>query len=369
MRYLFLAGEASGDLHAAGVIRYLKELEPEAEIHAMGGDQMVAAGATIILHIRGLGFMGFSQLWKKAFVIRKTFALVKKEILDFRPDLIVPVDFGGFNLRMIRWASRKGFRSVYYIPPKVWAWMPGRSRKLARYCERVICILPFEPDFLKKFGVAAEYGGNPVRDYTMDQKGAKDQQPSGSEMRKVIALLPGSRDQEIRTMLPVMASTVSDFPDYEFVIAGCEPFSDEYYRKYTPDNQLQIVRGKTLDVLSSARAALVTSGTATLEAALVGVPQVVCYKTSAFSYVIAKALIRVRFISLVNLILDRELVRELIQEQLNANNVVGSLRDILEEDDTRTRILAGYQELRLKLGESGAYRMAAGIVRTTAVKP
>jgi len=367
MRYLFLAGEASGDLHAAALIRELRHLDTEAEIRGMGGDNMVSAGASIVVHISELGFMGFTQLGKKAAIIRKTFSRIREEILAFQPDLIVPVDFGGFNLRMIRWAHKKGFRSVYYIPPKVWAWMPGRSRKLARYCEKVICILPFEPDFLRNYGVNAEYAGNPVQNYTRHVGELTGQSDLMLGEQEMIALLPGSRDQEIRTILPVMTSVVPDFPEFRFVVAACDPFPDEYYQNLTGSAKIEIIRGKTPEVLKEARAALVTSGTATLEAALLGVPQVVCYKTSGLSYLIARILIRVKYISLVNLILGDEAVKELIQSRLTKADLSAELNKILRDGPSREHIMAGYHELHKKLGDWDASPRAARILRAAAM--
>ncbi|MFO7617069.1 MAG: lipid-A-disaccharide synthase [Bacteroidales bacterium] len=370
MKFFLIAGEPSGDQHGAALIRAIRQLDPEARFVFFGGGRMEeAAQAQAVVPISDLAFMGFTQLINKASRIRKNFSLCREAIRAFQPDIVVPVDYGGFNLRMIRWAKSQGFRVAYYIPPKTWAWMPGRSRRLARYAGRVLVTLPFEEPFFRRWGVNAVYVGNPVAEqlaYYQALDKEKMKQELGLAGSRVVALLPGSRLQELSGMLPMMAEMTNYFPHYQFVVAAHDRFSEEQVRKYSKNAHLTIIRGKTLELLASADAALVTSGTATLETALLRTPQVVCYRTAPLSYLIARVLVKVRYISLVNLILDESCVVELIQGKLTATRIRQELGRLLDDQESRKALLDGYERLVGMLGDTPASAVAARWVVDTA---
>ncbi len=372
MRYFLIAGEQSGDQHAASLMNRIREQDTGAEFRFIGGDAMSKAGGLEpLIHVKRLGFMGFTQLLGQAGRILELFRVCHQGIVDFKPDIIIPVDFGGFNLRLIRWASKRGYRSVYYITPKIWAWMPSRGKRISRYSDKALCILPFEPDFLTRYGADSYYTGNPVVEYTLpvlQEDPDKILHDLGLDSKKIIALLPGSRNQEIRMHLPIMAGIIRFFPDYQFVVAACNPFPDSYYQALLPGISATLVRGKTLELLRASRSALVTSGTATLEAGLLGTPQVVCYRTTGVSYLIARLLIRVKFISLVNLILGRSCVSELIQGSLNESSLVSSLKRITEEGPERLEVLEGYREMKTLLTDRQSAAEAARIIVTAALR-
>lgn len=372
MKYFLIAGEPSGDQHGSMLMQSILIIDREAEFRFLGGDLMERVGGSAVIHIRDLAFMGFTQLIVKVFRIRANFRICKREITRFQPQVVIPIDYGGFNLRMIRWLKSKKFKSVYYITPKVWAWMPSRANKLAHYANRSLCILPFEPEFLEKFGVPCEYVGNPVRDYVL-LSGNSDTQMIRSGLgltdQPVIALLPGSRRQEISKILPAMVQVARQYQDYQFIIAGHENFKESFYREISGPSKVRIIYGKTLDLLKISTAALVTSGTATLEAALLGTPQVVCYKSAPVSYLIASMMVKVRYISLVNLILGRSCVEELIQSGYTAGNLRNSLERILPDGGSRQQIINGYFELNEKLGYKEASATAAAIVCRIAREP
>lgn len=365
MKYFLIAGEPSGDQHGSMLMKSILAIDPYAEFRFLGGDLMERVGGVPVIHIRYMAFMGFTQLLSKLFRIRENFRICKREIIRFQPHLVIPIDYGGFNLRMIRWLKSKNIKSVYYITPKVWAWMPSRAFKLARYTVHALCILPFEPGFLRNFGVQADYVGNPVCDYVrlkMKSEGSVIAVETGLTGKPVIALLPGSRHQEISRILPVMVKVARQFNDYQFIIAGHENFQESFYRELCGPSDFTIVYGKTLDLLKTATAALVTSGTATLETALFGIPQVVCYRSAPISYLIARMMIRIKFISLVNLILGKPCVEELIQSGFNAGNLRKSLERILPGGESRQKIIEGYRELQQILGDNEASVTAAGFV-------
>lgn len=372
MRYFLIAGEKSGDQHAAGLMIRIREEDAEADFRFIGGDAMSeASGNEPLLHIDRLGFMGFTQLFGQAGRILNLFRVCHQGILEFKPDLIIPVDFGGFNLRLIQWAGRRGFRSVYYITPKVWAWMPSRGRKIARYSEKALCILPFEPDFLDRFGADSHYTGNPVVEYMepfVSQDPEQVRKRLGLPQKEIIALLPGSRDQEIRMLLPIMSGVIPYFPDYQFVIAACDPFPDSYYEDLLSGIPATLVRGKTPELLRASRSALVTSGTATLEAALTGTPQVVCYRTSGISFLVARLLIRVKHISLVNLVLGRSCVDELIQGRLKSSSLKRSLERITVDGRRRQEVIEGYREMKIRLTNRKSAVEAARIIVAVAIR-
>ncbi|MCX6223718.1 MAG: lipid-A-disaccharide synthase [Bacteroidia bacterium] len=365
MKYFLIAGEPSGDQHGSMLMQAILKIDSDAEFRYLGGDLMERVGGITVIHIRNLAFMGFTQLIIKALKIRENFRICKREIVAFEPHVVIPIDYGGFNLRLIRWLKTNKFTTVYYITPKVWAWMPSRAYKLARYSDRSMCILPFEAEFLKKYGVPCEYVGNPVRDYILPVRNSDPQMirsALGLNTKPVIALLPGSRRQEISKILPVMVQVVDQFKDYQFVIAGHGNFTEAFYLDISGKADVRIIHGKTLELLRISTAALVTSGTATLETALLGIPQVVCYKTATVSYLIARMMVKVKYISLVNLILGKACIDELIQNKYTAVNLKNSLARILSSTGLSQEIYDGYRELNEKLGEREASATAAAIV-------
>lgn len=350
-RLYLIAGEASGDLHGSNLVKALRALRPDIVCRAWGGDRMAAAGATVVKHYRDLAFMGFWEVAKNLRTIWRNLHFCQRDIEAFQPDAVVLIDYPGFNLRIARWAKQRGFRVVYYISPQLWAWHASRVRTIRRDVDRMLVILPFEKDFYRQHGVEATWVGHPLLD-------ALPQAASPSQ-RGIVALLPGSRQQEVRRILPVMLSVTPFFADYRFVVAAASSLPEALFREYLAGYpKVELVVGDTYGVLQGAQAALVKSGTSTLETALLGVPQVVCYAGSPISYAIARCVVRVPYISLVNLVLGRPLVRELIQHDLNTTSLRQALDDILQPAQAEA-IRAGYRELRERLGGSGASERAA----------
>ncbi len=357
MKYYLIAGEASGDLHASNLMKELKKLDSTAEFRCWGGDKMQAAGGTIIKHYRELAFMGFTEVLMNIRTIFANIDLCKKDIAEWKPDTVIFVDYPGFNLRIAPFVKELGIKTVWYISPQVWAWKASRVKKIKACVDKMIVILPFEKEFYQKWNYEVEYVGHPLLDVVIPSPHGE-----GARLRRadeVIALLPGSRKQEISVMLPEMLNVVTKFPNYKFVIAGAPSIDENFYKQFITGKNVSIVFGETYPLLEKASAALVTSGTATLETALFGVPEVVCYKGSGISYQIAKWLIKVKYISLVNLIMDKEVVKELIQEELTAANIEKELKDILENKQRITEIKKNYTLLREKLGNCGASQRAA----------
>ncbi len=368
MTYYLIAGERSGDLHGANLIRSIRQHDPQAQFRAYGGEQMETAGATLVRHYREMAFMGFVEVARNLGTIRRIMRECQADLLAHRPDVLILIDYSGFNLRVARFAKAHGIRVFYYIAPKVWAWNPSRANKIKASVDRLFTILPFETEFFAQYDYKVDYVGNPLLDALVQFQ--PDPQfltqiagitKSGQD-RPIIALLPGSRRQEILGMLPTMLSATRHFPDYRFVVGTVSnlPTSlyDELLRNY-PD--VGRVNDAAYDLLTVATAALVTSGTATLETALFTVPQVVCYKASKLFYAIAKWAMSVRFISLVNLIADREVVKELIQD-FREDTVVSELRAILPGGSRRADQLAGYADVRQRMGEPGASERAGALV-------
>lgn len=359
MRYFIIAGEQSGDLHGSNLVKSLAEADKNAEICCWGGDLMEAAGAKLLVHYRDTAFMGFLSVLKNLGTIRRNLELCKKQIVDFGPDVVIFIDYPGFNLRIAEFAKSSGYRTFYYISPKFWAWKEGRVRKVKKFIDRMFIIFPFEVEFYKKHDITVEYLGNPLVDET-EKKLASF--PSDYEIfrslgindQPVIALLAGSRKHEVEKVLPQMIKLVKHFPEYKFILAAVKNIPEQFYRQIIGNENVTLVTDKTYEVLHIARAALVTSGTATLETALLGTPQVVCYKASFIEILIAWAVIRVRYISLVNLIMNAEVVRELVQYDLNEKNLLSELGSILPGGDKREKILADYQILNKVLGPAGA---------------
>lgn len=356
MRYYIIAGEASGDLHGSNLIKALRQQDTTADIRAWGGDKMEAAGATLIKHYRDLAFMGFVEVIRHLRTIFRNIEFCKKDILSYKPDVLVLIDYPGFNLRIATWAKAQGIRVVYYISPQVWAWKEGRVKQIKASVDKMLVILPFEVDFYKKWNYDVTYVGHPLIEVVRQEK--EEVPPVPIADKPVIALLPGSRAQEIRLKLPIMLSVVNDFPDCQFVVAGAPSQPDALYEEIIGTSNVLLVRNQTYNILKQAKAALVTSGTATLETALFGVPQVVCYKGNAISFWLAKKLVKVKYISLVNLIMDKEVIRELIQDDLNYKLLKTSLENILH-GDRRQEIIHDYQQLWSLLGNKPASQMAA----------
>jgi lipid-A-disaccharide synthase len=364
MKYFIIAGEQSGDLHGSNLIRELLKSDHQADIKCWGGDMMESAGAVLMMHIRETAFMGYVEVAKNLGVIKRNLALCKKQILEFAPDVVILIDYPGFNFRIAEFAKKSGFGVFYYISPKLWAWKEGRVERVKKYVDRMYIIFPFEVDFYKKHKIDVEYRGNPLLDETERKiktlQGKEDIIKSLDLVNKpVISLLAGSRKSEVKQILPMMIKAVNHFPDYQFVLAGVKNLPDELYLKIIGKNPVRLIKERTYELLSISEAALVKSGTATLETALFNVPQVVCFKGDFFSMVIAWLIVKVKYISLVNLITGYEAVRELIQYSLNEKNLVSELKAILPGGSKRGKILEDYKKLREILGPAGASERVA----------
>jgi lipid-A-disaccharide synthase len=366
MRYYIIAGEASGDLHASNLMKELKLQDPYAVFRFWGGDRMLAQGGELVKHINELAFMGFWEVLINLPTILRNIKLCEKDLLRWKPDVLILIDYPGFNLRMAGFAKKHDIKVVYYISPQIWAWKQSRVKKIRRDVDKMLVILPFEQEFYSRFGVEVEFPGHPLLDALSEyQKGDSRQaflSENGLPDKPIVALLPGSRKQELSATLKVMASLGPHFPDQQFVVAGVKAHPESYYRELTAGTDVKLVFGQTYRLLAHAQAALVTSGTATLETALFGVPQAVCYRAGRISYLIARRLVKVKYISLVNLIMDLPLVREMIQYDFNSADLKIELRRLLNDQDYVQQIRAGYLELRQKLGGAGASKKAAEII-------
>ncbi len=365
MKYYIIAGEASGDLHAANLMKTLKEVDQNAEFHFWGGDLMQKQGGTLVKHYKELAFMGFAEVLMNLRTIFKNISFCKADIEDYNPDVIIFVDYPGFNMRIAKWAREKGFSTHYYISPQIWAWKENRIKKIKRDVDEMYVILPFEKKFYtEKHDFHVHFVGHPLLD-AIDNIPPVDiesfRKNHQLDKRPVIALLPGSRKQEIEKMLHIMLRITEDFKEYQFVIAGAPSQEEEFYHQFIKKSNVALIMNKTYDILSISHAALVTSGTATLETALFKVPEVVCYKGNRISYHIAKRVINLDYISLVNLIMEREVVKELIQNEFNAKNLKAELNKILDMKN-RKRIFEDYFELEQKLGGKGASRKTAELI-------
>lgn len=358
MKYYIISGEASGDLHASNLVKELKVLDKTASFRCWGGDLLKMQGVELVKHYTELDFMGFTEVIFNLRTILKNIEFCKKDILQHRPDILILVDYPGFNLRIAEFAKKNKIKVLYYISPQVWAWKQSRVQKIKRIVDKMLVILPFEKDFYKKFNFEVEFVGHPL----LDAINSRSPENLPFSDKPIIAILPGSRKQEVAQMLPLMLSVKNDFKDYRFVVAAAPSLTKEFYEKIINKIDVEVVYNKTYDLLRQAHAALVTSGTATLETALFGVPEVVCYKGGKISFYIAKKLVKIKFISLVNLIVGRMIVKELIQDELNTNTIKTELKNILDES-TRRRIQNDYAELTQKLGGSGASKKAAECVQ------
>jgi len=356
MKYYIIAGEASGDLHGSNLIKELHRQDPAADIRCWGGDKMQAAGATLVKHYRDLAFMGFTEVIKNLPTIFRNLAFCKKDILAYQPDALILIDYPGFNLRIAKWAKQQGLKIIYYISPQVWAWKENRVNGIKKNVDKMLVILPFEKDFYKKWNYEVEYVGHPLVEVIDDfiETHAGSEVPLTQKNAGAVALLPGSRQQEILKKLPIMLQVAEHFPDYSFVVAKAPGLEDDFYNELLkPYKNVYAVVGKTYDLLYRSKAALVTSGTATLETALFAVPEVICYKGNSISYEIAKRLIKIKFIGLVNLIMDKEVVKELIQHELTVENLRKELQILLHDTDRKMLLQKDYAALKKLLSAGG----------------
>jgi lipid-A-disaccharide synthase len=374
MKYYVLAGEASGDLHASNLIKEISLLDRQAQFRGFGGDLMEKAGMTVLKHYRELAFMGLVPVILNIRTIKKNFRFCEQDLLAFSPDVLILVDYPGFNLRMAKFAKAHGIRTFYYISPKIWAWKEGRVHKVKAYIDEMFAILPFEAGFYKKYNYPVNYVGNPLLDAILEKKTAPDFPRFFAENqlseKLVLALLPGSRKGEISVLLPTMLEAAAQFPEFQCVIAGAPNMGPEFYQPFMKGSQVPVLWGKTYEILIHSRAAIVSSGTATLEAAILNVPQVVVYQLTPnwlFKY-LKKFFLKTRWVSLVNIILGREAVSELIQSDFTLKNVVSELKKILDDPGNEKRMLADYKDMMIKLGEPGASKRAATLMVSKLLK-
>jgi lipid-A-disaccharide synthase len=361
MKYYIIAGEASGDLHGSNLIKELKKLDASAEFRCWGGDKMQAAGATLVKHIKDLAFMGFVEVLKHLGTIIGNLAFCKRDIRAYRPDVVILIDYPGFNFRLFPFLKQNNFRIFYYISPQLWAWKTKRVYKVKKYVERMFVIFPFEKEFYARYGVEVDFVGHPLLDELQNEK-LEASDPSEVGGKKIVAVLPGSRKQEITYLLPEYLKVIDDFPEYNFVIAGLSNIGKDFYRQIVGNARCEIVFDDTYNLLRKSYAGIITSGTATLETALYRVPEVISYKGSPISYIIARMLVKnIKYICIVNLICDKRVVEELIQQDLNKARLVKEVHKILSPDG-RNEIFAGYDLLRTKLGETGASKRAAELM-------
>ncbi len=365
MKYYIIAGEASGDLHGSNLMKSLYTEDPEAVIRFWGGDLMSAVGGVLVKHYRELAFMGFVEVLFHLNTILNNIKICKKDIAHFNPDVIIFIDYPGFNLRIAKWAKKLNFKTHYYISPQIWAWKENRISDIKRDVDKMYVILPFEKDFYElKHDFPVNFVGHPLIDAIHNQPKIDElvfREENQLSEKPIVAILPGSRKQEITKMLSVMLSVVHDFPDYQFVIAGAPSQEYSFYEGFISNENIKFISNKTYDLLRISHAALVTSGTATLETALFKVPEVVCYKGSWASYQIAKRIITLKYISLVNLIMDEEVVTELIQEKCTKKHIRQELNKILDSN-YRLNLLEKYDVLEKKLGGVGASKKTAKLI-------
>lgn len=371
LKFYVIAGEASGDLHGANLIRAIKAEHPESEFRAWGGDRMQAAGADVVKHYRDLAFMGFVEVIANLRTILGNIKQCKQDIEAYKPDAVILIDYPGFNMRVGPFVKSLGIKVLYYISPQIWAWKQKRVFKLRDFVDRMYCILPFEKDFYARFNMDVDFVGHPL----LDAIAEFNRQPFDEEHfrqtnnlpanKKIIALLPGSRKQEVKVMLNVMLEAAANRDDLQLVVAGAPSLDEEFYREVLRGTDAQVIHGQTYSLLRIAHAAMVTSGTATLETALFGVPQVVCYKGNFVSYLIARQLIKVKYISLVNLIMDRVVVKELIQQEMNPKQLRAELTRITDDHDYRGVMEQDFDSLRQVLGGEGASEVTAKLMLKT----
>ncbi len=367
MKYYIISGEASGDLHASNLVKAIRLNDSTAQFRGWGGDLMRSAGVDVVKHYEELAFMGFLEVIANLRTILRNINVCKEDILAYQPDALILIDYPGFNLRIAKFAKLQGLKVYYYISPQVWAWKQSRVHDIKRDVDKMLVILPFEKIFYEKFAMDVDFVGHPLLDAIAERKSTNPQLSSDLQQiinkgKPIIALLPGSRRQEISVMLPLMLSVIPEFSRFSFVVAAAPSIEQSFYTGICGSTDVSVIEGKTYELLENAHAALVTSGTATLETALYRVPEVVCYKGNMISYQIAKRLIKVDYISLVNLVLGRESIKELIQAELNTTNLIKELKKVASDDDVRKRILNDYDELITLLGNEGASARAAEVI-------
>lgn len=370
MKYYIIAGEPSGDLHASNLMKELQIVDSEADFRFWGGDLMKAVGGTLVRHYRETAYMGMFEVLANLRKIQNNFKMCRQDILAFHPDVVILVDYAGFNLRMAKFAKSHGFRVFYYISPKLWAWKTKRVEKVRKYVDQMFSIMPFETSFYQKYGVSVNYIGNPIMDSINGKIDKNDtveafRQRNNLDSRPIVGILAGSRKQELVHNMGDMLKMVSRFPDYQFIIAGAPSFTPETYKPYIEGYDVKVLFDETYPVLRFARAAMVTSGTATLEAGIINCPQVVCYQMSGgwFTDIVAKKIfIKVPYISLVNLILEKESVKELFQRSFSLEKLEKELRDLLEGEARRKTVFSDYDELRKRTGGPGSSKRAASLM-------
>jgi len=361
MKYYFIAGERSGDLHASNLIKYLKKEDPDGEFRGIGGDYMSEQGAELIIHYKDLAVMGLVEVFRKIITIKKYLSRCLHDVKKYQPDVVIFIDFAGFNLRIASKIHDLNIKKFYYIPPKIWAWNQKRVFKVKKHLDKVFVILPFEEEFYSKFGVNAKYVGNPVQDaisdFQPDDKFVVKHQVRHT--RGIIAMLPGSRKQELIYALPKFILVARAFPNKTFGLSTISNLPQDLYEEALEEPNIIPVLEDQYNLLLNAEAAVVTSGTATLETALFDVPQIVTYETSKISYEIGKRVVRVDYISLVNLIAKEEVVKEFLQKDFTPENVINELKSILENSSHRARIMRGYRKVRKCLGAKNASEITA----------
>src|ERR1700744_5904225 len=364
MKYYLIAGEASGDLHGANLMKALKERDPNATFRFFGGDLMQAQGGELVKHYADMAYMGVVEVVANLRSILKNMKACKDDLLAWRPDVVVLIDFPGFNLKIAEFAKQNGFQTDFYISPKVWAWNQKRVLKIKRVVDHLFCILPFEVDFYKAWDMKVDYVGNPLLDAISQFTADPDfrQKHNWTTDKKLIALLPGSRKQEINYLLPEMMKVAERFPQHQFVIAGAPSFNAAYYQQYLNGKDIPVIFNATYDLLKIADAAIVASGTATLETALFNVPQVVVYKAHRIFIGLGRLVVKIKFISLVNLIMDKLVVRELIQADCNPDVMSEELNRLLDDTSYRQKMLKNYDELDVRMGQPGASGRTADLI-------
>ncbi len=369
MKYYIIAGEASGDLHGSNLVASLRQKDPGAKIRAWGGDKMRKNGANIVKNYHDLAFMGFVEVLMNLNTVLKNIRFCKQDITEFKPDAIVLIDYPGFNLKIAKWAKKKGYKVFYYISPQVWAWKRRRVYTIKKVVDKMLCILPFEKKFYDNYDVDCQFVGHPLLDEIAKvepvDKNKFFKANRLSPKKEIVALLPGSRKQEVSRMLQVMLEVVKMFPSYQFVVACAPSLPVSFYKKIIGEkSNVRLVLNRTYQLLQLSSAAIVTSGTATLETALLDVPEVVCYKANKASYLIARQLAKVKYICLVNLIMDRPVVKELIQNDMTAANIRDELQSLLNSSKRQKKLLEDYEELKYALGNAGASDRAAETIIT-----
>lgn len=366
MRYYIIAGEASGDLHASNLVSRIKTRDCNAQFRGCGGNLMKSQGVDLLMHYRSMAFMGFVEVAANLHKVLGNISRCKRDIVDWHPDAVILVDYPGFNLRIAKFAHKLGFKVFYYISPQVWAWKRRRVYKIKKSVDKMLVILPFEEAFYKRYGVDVAYVGHPLLDELAKLSKVNRmmflRRNNLGEKREIIALLPGSRHQEVKRMLPLMLKVAPHFPQYQFVIAGVSSLDKALYKGIIGDSDAFLIENQTYELLQCSSAAVVTSGTATLETALLTVPEVVCYKASGITYWLARWMAKVKFISLVNLVMDREVVKELIQQDLTVDNIVQELNLLLHDSERQRQLLEEFDDLKEKLGKAGASEKSAVLI-------